>query len=166
MRTAALAVDVWHIVGPFDNGSGIEGLDKVFPPEKGVDLKASYTGKHGKVSWRKVRLARAAMSICRRSTAPQSDNIVSYLTREVDSPADQEATILLGTDDGAKLWVNDKLVHTVRLTRAAAPEQDAVKVKLKKGTNRILLKINNGNGAHGFYLTVLTEQELKLVGKK
>jgi len=25
-----------------------------------------------------------------------------------------------------------------------------------------LIKINNGNNPHGFYLTVLTEQELKL----
>ena len=97
--------------------------------------------------------------------APRSDNIVSYLTREIISPVDQEGTVLLGSDDGAKLWINGALVHTTRETRAAAPEQDTVKVKLKKGTNRILLKINNGNNPHGFYLTVLTEHELKLAGR-
>ena len=43
--------------------------------------------------------------------APNSDEIVSYLYRDVDSPADQDATIALGTDDGAKLWVNGKLVY-------------------------------------------------------
>ena len=32
------------------------------------------------------------------------------------------------------------------------------------GQNALFL--NNGNGGHGFYLTVLTEQELKLAGKK
>ena len=87
---------------------------------------------------------------------------MSYLYREIESPADQDATLLLGTDDGAKLWVNGKLVYTSTRHRAAAPEQDRVKVKLKKGTNRVLLKINNGDGAHGFYLTMVAEQELKL----
>ena len=68
LKTAALAVDAWDIVGPFDNGSGFAGLDTVFPPEKGVDLKATYKGKDGKVGWRKVKPGRAATSICRRST--------------------------------------------------------------------------------------------------
>ena len=72
----------------------------------------------------------------------------------------------LGTDDGAKIWLSGALVHESKATRAAAPEQDSVKVKLKKGSNRLLLKINNGDGAHGFYFTLLAEQELKLIGKK
>jgi putative membrane-bound dehydrogenase-like protein len=162
LRTAALAVDRWDIIGPFDNGSGMEGLDRVFEPEKRIDLKATYPGKHGKVSWRTVKPGAGGYVDLMAHFAPHSDNIVSYLTREIVSPADQEATVLLGSDDGAKLWINGTLVYTTKATRAAAPEQDRVKVKLKKGTNRILLKINNGNNPHGFYLTVLTEQELKL----
>ena len=87
----------------------------------------------------------------------------SWETRDLESLADQEATVLLGTDDGAKLWVNDKLVHTTAHTRAAAPEQETVKVMLRKGVNRIVLKINNGDGGHGFYFTLMSEQELKAV---
>ncbi len=165
LRTAALAVDRWDIIGPFDNGSGMEGLDTVFPPEKGIDLKATYAGKEGKVAWKTVKPGAGGYVDLAAFHAPDSRNIVSYLTCEIDSPADQEATVLLGSDDGAKLWINDNLVHTARVTRAAVPEQDTVKVKLKKGTNRILLKINNGDGAHGFYLTVLTEQEVKVAGR-
>ena len=41
-----------------------------------------------------------------------------------------------------------------------------MKVQLKKGKNRLLLKINNGDGAHGFYLTLTAEQELKRVEEK
>ena len=58
------------------------------------------------------------------------------------------------------MWVNGALVHTNAQHRAAAPEQDRVKVKLKKGTNTILFKINNGDGGHGFYFTIVSEQEL------
>jgi putative heme-binding domain-containing protein len=165
LKTPALAVDWYYIAGPFDNGAGMEGLDRVFPPEKAIDLKASYAGKSGKVSWRTVKPGAGGYVDLRAFFAPQSANIVSYLTRDFESPVDQEATVLLGSDDGAKLWINGRLAHTSRLTRAAAPEQDTVKVKLKKGTNRIVLKINNGDGPHGFFFTVLAEQELKL-GRK
>jgi putative membrane-bound dehydrogenase-like protein len=163
LKTPALGMDYWYVVGPFDNGDADAGLDKVFPPEKDIDRKASYDGKSGKVSWRTVKPDAHGYVDLQAFFAPASNNVVSYLYRDVESPADQEATILLGTDDCSKLWVNGELVHTNRQHRAAAPEQDAVKVKLKKGKNRLLLKINNGDGAHGFYLTLLAEQELKRV---
>src|SRR5262249_23585657 len=165
LKTPPLAIESWDIVGPVDNGAGMQGLDKVYPPEKGIDLKATYQGKSGKVTWKSVKALTGGYVDLQAHYAPNSNNVVSYLTCEIESPADQDATILIGTDDGAKLWVNDKLIHTVKLTRAAAPEQDTVKVKLKKGTNRVLLKINNGDGGHGFYFTVLAEQELKMAKK-
>lgn len=166
LKTPALAVDSWHVVGPFDNGSGMEGLDKVFPPEKSIDLTAKYDGKGGKTSWKTVRAGPGGYVDLQAFFTPDSNGIVSYLTCEIESPADQDATVLLGSDDGAKLWVNDKLLHTTKLTRAALPEQDTVKLKLKKGNNRVLLKINNGDGGHGFYFTILAEQELKMAAKK
>src|SRR5205085_10266398 len=95
-----------------------------------------------------------------------ANNSASYMSVEVESPADQDAEILLGTDDGAKLWVNGKEVFATDATRAAAPGQDAVKVKLVKGKNTVLLKVANGNNPHGFYFTLLTGQEVKPVAGK
>ncbi len=166
LKTPVLGMDWWHVAGPFDNGVGDEGLDKVFPPEKGIDLKATYDGKTGKVGWRVVKPDSQGYVDLKKFFEPASDEIVSYLYRDVDSPADQDATVALGTDDGAKLWVNDKLVFTTRAHLAAAPEHDTVKVHLQKGVNRLLLKINNGNGEHGFYLTLSAEQEVKRVEEK
>jgi putative membrane-bound dehydrogenase-like protein len=166
LKTPALAVDSWHIAGPFDNGADDAGLDAVYPPEKGVDLKASYRGKSGRVEWRTVRPDARGYVDLAAYFAGASDNIVSYLYQEIESPQDQEATLLLGTDDGCKLWINDRLVHTSRQHRAAQPGQDTVKFPLRKGVNRILLKINNGGGPHGFYFTLLAEQELKRVAQK
>jgi putative membrane-bound dehydrogenase-like protein len=162
LKTPALSVDSWHIIGPFDNGAGDAGLDRVYPPEKAIDLKGVYAGKGGKVRWTTVKPGAGGYVDLRAFFAGRSDNIASYLTREVESPAAQEATVLLGTDDGAKLWVNGKQVFSTRAHRAALPEQDRVKVRLHKGVNRIVLKIVNGAGPHGFYFTVLVEQELKL----
>jgi putative membrane-bound dehydrogenase-like protein len=166
LKTPSLTPDSWLIAGPFENGPDRAGLEKAFPPEKGIDLKASYDGKVGKVSWRTIKAGAGNYFDLQAFHGAASPQSVSYLYREVESPADQDATILLGADDGCKLWVNDQLVHKSDATRAAAPEQDVVKVKLKKGKNKILLKIDNGDGAHGFYFSVESPDELKRVEEK
>ncbi len=166
LKTAVLGLDYWHIVGPFDNGTDDKGLDEVFPPEKTVDLQGKYDGKTGKVAWRTVRPDLKGYVDLRALYGDQGDDIVSYLYREIESPVDQEATIMLGHDDGCKLWINGKQVYLSRDHVAARPDQARVSVKLTKGVNRILFKINNGQGEHGFYFTVLTEEELKRLTSK
>jgi hypothetical protein len=161
LRTASLTVPQWHIAGPFDNGEGMEGLDKVYPPEKAIDLKATYKGKHGKVAWRTVRPDSKGYVDLAAFHGDAGNNSVSYLVAEVESPAEQDGELLIGSDDGCKIWLNGKVVHEARLTRAAAPEQERVKVRLKKGANRVLFKINNGNNPHGLYFSVTSDQELK-----
>ena len=97
LKTPVLGMDSWHIVGPFDNGADDAGWTSVFPPEKGIDLKATYDGKGGKVAWRTVQAGRQGYVDLQAFFAPNSNEIVSYLYREIESPADQDATILLGT---------------------------------------------------------------------
>ncbi|GIW81910.1 MAG: hypothetical protein KatS3mg105_3717 [Gemmatales bacterium] len=47
-------VNRWYIATPFDN-SGQKGFDIAYPPEKRVDLNATYEGKNGtKVQWKMV----------------------------------------------------------------------------------------------------------------
>ena len=79
---------------------------------------------------------------------------------KIGTEASLEAKVL------SHLWLNGKLVHTNRDHFAAIPERQSVKVQLKKGVNRILFKINNGDNPHGFYMTILSEQELKTTALK
>ena len=37
---------------------------------------------------------------------------------------------------------------------------------LKKGANDLLMKIVNGDGAHGFYLSIASKQEVKVMPVK
>ena len=82
------------------------------------------------------------------------------------SPPFNAVKVLLGPDDGAKLWVNGKEVFKTEETRAASPGQHKVAIKLKKGPNAVLLKVANGNNPHGFYFTLLSKEEVKLVAAK
>jgi putative membrane-bound dehydrogenase-like protein len=166
LKTPSLTFDSWLIAGPFENGPDRAGLERAFPPEKSIDLAANYDGKSGKVAWRTIRAGAGNYFDLQAFHGAASPQSVSYLYRQIESPVDQEATILLGTDDGCKLWVNDRPVFTSHAVRAASPEQDVVKVTLRKGKNKLLLKIDNGGDPHGFYFTVESPEELKRVDEK
>jgi putative membrane-bound dehydrogenase-like protein len=168
LKTPTLTPDAWNIVGPFANDANDTDLDTAYAPEKekAIDLSANYQGKSGTVRWRTVRPNAQGYVDLVEHYGSESQQITSYLYREVESPKDQDATILLGNDDGVKLWVNGTEVFSNRDHVSAAPEQHKVPAKLKKGPNTILMKIVNGGGPHGFYFTIVSEEELKLVPLK
>ena len=66
---------------------------------------------------------------------------------------------------GGRVWFNGNEVFTTRETKAAAPEQHKVAVKLLKGKNAVLLKVANGNNPHGFYFSLTSAEETKVVGR-
>lgn len=170
LQTPSLTPESWHVIGPFRSPGGNEGLGHNYGPEAAAfDAKATFPEWNGPGSgpepkalgWRVVRPAANGYVDLAALHGQTATNSVSYAYKELESPEDQEATLLLGTDDGGKLWVNGKEVFSEKVTRAAAPEQNRVTVKLKKGKNEVLLKVTNGNNPHGYYLTILSAQELK-----
>jgi putative membrane-bound dehydrogenase-like protein len=158
LKTAAFTPDAFQMVGPFPAESMEKALDTQFGPEKGTfDAKAAY----GKLSWKPLRPDGKGYFDLAAAHGPAARNSASYMFVEVESPAEQTAEILLGPDDGARLWVNGKEVHTSRESKAAAPEAHKVSVKLAKGTNTVLLKVANGDNPHGFYFSLTSAEEVK-----
>ena len=80
------------------------------------------------------------------------DHIV-YGSVSLQSPREQETTMLVGSNDGVKVWLNGKLVHKALVDRGANDYQDAFPVTLKRGANVLLVAIdNNGHGEFsGFF---------------
>lgn len=76
-------------------------------------------------------------------------NRVAYLYSEVFSDEKQDAMLLLGSDDGIKVWLNGNLVHANNASRGVTPASDTAHVVLNTGWNTILLKITNGDGGWG-----------------
>ena len=157
LQTPSLTPDSWLIAGPYPAPTMQKALAEVQAIEPGENGPAT-----GAINWDTIQAAGNGYFDLAAHHGAKAANSASYLARDIESPADQEATFLLGTDDGARLWVNGKEVWHTDATRAAAPEQDRVTVKLKKGPNAVLLKVANGGNPHGFYLTITSEQELKL----
>lgn len=163
LQTPSLTPDAWLIAGPFE-AKDDKALDTDFGPEKAFDPAAKFKSGNKEITWRTVRSDSKGYFDLAAFHGADAPNSLSYLYRVIESPADQEVTILLGTDDGCRLVVNGEKVFGHENHFAATPAKDSVKVKLKKGANTVLLKINNGSIPHGFYLTIEGGTDLK-VGK-
>ena len=81
-----------------------------------------------------------------------NEQAIVYGLAYVLSPDDRDATLLLGSDDGVRVWINGEIVHTNPVYRAARPDLDRVTVRLRKGWNKVLVKVLQGAGGWGFYL--------------
>ncbi|HSA95623.1 MAG TPA: glycoside hydrolase family 172 protein [Acidobacteriota bacterium] len=140
----------WDLVGPFE-AADMGDLPTVYPPETETAPAKSYKGKGGaEVRWRTVRANEAGYVRLDDLIRPNEQAIV-YAAAYVLSPDDREATILLGSDDGVRVWLNGDLVHTNPVYRAAEPDLDRVDVRLKKGWNKVLIKVLQGAGGWGYF---------------
>lgn len=139
----------WHVIGPFDNHDRV-GYAAVYPPENEVDLAAEYEGTEGSVAW--APLAAKAQPDATdvnevgkfdlaELTAPHK-GAVSYATTEFDSDATRPVEFRIATPNAWKLWVNGEQVFgQEEYHRGMMFDQYAARGKLRKGKNRILLKI-------------------------
>lgn len=163
LKTASLTPESWHIIGPLPNDEADSALDKDFGIEtKPIDFAAKLKGKSEDVTWKTVKTNGSGYIDLTAYYAGKSASSASYLYREIESPVEQSAVLLFGNDDGAKIWINDSKLFENRDHFAATPGRHQIPVKLKKGTNAVLIKIVNGNDPHGFYFALTSEQELKL----
>ena len=75
---------------------------------------------------------------------------VVYGCVTLNAPRKQDTTMLVGSNDGVKVWLNGKLVHYNPVIRYADDYQDAFPVTLKQGANVLLVAIDNRNHDGGF----------------
>jgi putative membrane-bound dehydrogenase-like protein len=118
----------------------------------GGELKTAYEPetKPGDVKWQQAHAQPTGYLDLRKLF--DKDNVSSYMVTHVFSATEQKATMLLGSDDSVRVWINDKLVHENPALRSAVPDEDRVSVTLKPGWNRVLVKVVNGTADYGLYL--------------
>ena len=69
---------------------------------------------------------------------------VCYAFCLLESNMAGDGEILVGSDDGVVVFLNDQRVHTQIVRRPLITDEDRVTVSLRPGKNRCLLKVSNG----------------------
>ena len=141
----AVTLGRWHVIGPFQPPGGKSAFAAAFPPEQQVDLAKPC----GKLAWEK----RPGWLDGFVHPMTAGDSTATYLYRTIAAEQARTVTAYLGSDDGLVVWLNGAKVLSADVARGAAPNQHAVKLSLRPGENRLLLKIHNRTGDCGFYFS-------------
>jgi len=81
--------------------------------------------------------------------------VLAYGYCEFNSPSELICVLALGTNDGGRLWLNGEVIWDRSEGRGLQPDDDLLIVKLRKGQNRILLKVEERGGTWGFCVRFL-----------
>jgi len=145
----------WQVIGVWDNSDpGHSAYDAVFPPEEKIDLAATYPGKGGQpVRWRRVK-ANADGYLDLMPALSERKDVIAYCLTYVWAPSAGPRTVLLGSDDGGKLFVNGQWVWGEDAPRSAERDQNRPRAQFRQGWNEVLFKVTQTKGEWGIYLRV------------
>jgi hypothetical protein len=169
----------WYIVGPFPNPRKTEaerrGLDSIYTPERNVDLNTIYTGKNGQqIKWQHI-LTPENGYIDLTNKLKSYELSVCYALTYIYAVKPELVSLFIGSDDGAKIFFNNKQLYRYLGVRVAEPDQAEIYLDVKPGWNKLLLKIENNMGGYGFYarlvdrdstLIISADQQLPVVTSK
>jgi hypothetical protein len=132
----------WYLITPFDHKKGA-GWDVAYPPEKAIDLAATYDGADGKPArWVAHTTTDRAGVVDLNKALGKLKGTIAYACAFLDSPADREVELRVGCINGLKVWLNGKqLFANEEYHHGMRVDQYAARGTLKKGANTILLKV-------------------------
>ena len=87
-----------------------------------------------------------------------------YVKTSIWSEREQEATLEVGSDDGVKVWFNQKVVLAKNVLRGLKVGDDKINVTLEKGWNALMLKVVQAGGSSGVACGVSSPDGGKLEG--
>lgn len=131
----------WWVVGPFELGEQNKGWQTNYVDEPNVNLAGRYMAGKQRVQWKQVASDDPNGKIDLRRQVANRDRCIAYAYTEITVHEPTDALLLVGVDDSERIWVNGEKVFEHFAARALQVDQDRVPVKLRAGTNRILMKI-------------------------
>ena len=129
----------WQVAGPYvQEGKNYAQLfDIAFAPEKaGAD-----------VEWKPiaVRAEGNHPAYVDLLATFGGEQCVAYLRTQFEADEPKTAMLEIFSDDGVKAWLNGQVVHANNVARPIPSDPDRVRVTLKKGVNRLMLKITQNS---------------------
>lgn len=144
----------WKLMGSFARSDGKPFAWWPFA-ESGPTLQETITIDDVSYAWREIVTEDFEGHFDLAFLEPKQ-NCYAFAAVDIEWPQDETVELKLGSDDGAVVWVNGKLVHQNDTSRGLRTDEDRFKVDLKKGSNRIVVKIVQGGGGFGFCLRLPT----------
>ena len=88
------------------------------------------------------------------------DYAIAYACAEITMSHDERILFGIGSDDGIQMWLNGELVHENWVGRAINPDDDLVVLNMKKGFNRLVIKIQDMAGEWAFCCRPMGDEQI------
>lgn len=176
-ETGALSPDgfipVWTVAGPFP----AEIKDPAGESRGGYyhDFLAPAGGERYTIPAAGDRLEMdSGREIVWKSASPNANGVLDFITLFaiepgrlgnayafclLNSESEQDVMLKVGSNDGVRIWLNENLVHDQHAARGLVIGEDPVPVRLKKGRNRLLGKVENLGGSWALSVQVKDKDE-------
>ena len=151
----------WLVSGPFESTEGSEPATEVqcrtrFEAEKAVirlgKNKSFEAAAEGAVT-RPWVVADAVNDVVNLDQLfANKDYAAAYAMCEIVADAAQSALLTFGSDDAIRVWLNGTLVHDNWALRGHQKDEDVVPVQLIKGSNQLLVKVQDMQYGWEFFL--------------
>ncbi len=151
----------WYIAGPFITKNK-NAAKIVLPPEKNQALSSVYKSANGTIVWKSYKQEGKIIDFLdyfKTYDLTDAAGAVFSVT-EINAKKDGQILLLLGSNDDPTVWVNGKEVFKKYVGRSVRPCSDVIPVSVKKGKNKIMLKIAQRGGAWGLTLKISDWQNI------
>lgn len=132
----------WLLIGPFDNSGGV-GFGQVFPPEKRIDLAATYKGKkETPVRWTSGTTSDPYGVVDLNKVLGKHMGAVAYAFAAVHAPTEQPVQIRAGSQNAITIFLNgQRIFFREEYHHGMQMDQHIGEGTLRPGRNEILIKI-------------------------
>ena len=151
-------VNAWWLMGPYA-AKDAKAWERKEAPEDEVALAAPLTLEGKPVYWRRVFTSHKAGFVNLDREMEPRNAVFAYAFARIFVEEPVEARLVMGSDDGLRIWLNDAVVHTAFETRGWEADSDKVDVTLAKGWNRLLVKCCDGKGKWGFSVRITDRED-------
>ncbi|HYX92353.1 MAG TPA: DUF3857 domain-containing protein, partial [Myxococcaceae bacterium] len=144
-------VHSFYVLGSFDN-EGKAGCGTDFGPESSLDLSAVYPTRQREIGWRPLDVASPDGYVDLSGVVRPKEKAVAYALALLEAPSETRVELSVGASGAFRVWVNGEVAASEDRYHEPRPDQSRVAVRLRRGVNRVLLKLCQESGPLGFYL--------------
>ncbi len=149
LNTGAITAKDWQRTPAYVQASFDQAFDQAEPAEP---------GQTGLVDWKplKLEMGKDIPGLIGKDAASV------YVRGTVTLAQARQVKFGVSSDDGIKIWLNSKLIHAKKVTRATTTEIDQVTGDFRAGDNELVLKVTNGAGPDGLILRLVDANEQRI----
>jgi hypothetical protein len=102
------------------------------------------------LTWKAIKPREGLVDFLGSGSYGSMDYCVGYAWTEFEVADDMDGWLGIGSDDGLRIWLNGEEINDKWIARTSRLDDDVVPLRLKKGKNALLIKIQNVKGLWSF----------------